>query len=65
VEQPISHTTRIITRRPTPLDHIDRSALDINGGGIAYAVALYAQDLGGRNGVPVRDDRTRHIVTKP
>jgi Zn-dependent M28 family amino/carboxypeptidase len=47
------------------LDHIDRSALNINGGGIAYAVALYAQDLGGRNGVPVRDDRTRHIVTKP
>ena len=47
------------------LDHIDRSALDINGGGTAYAVALYAQDLGGRNGVPVRDDRTRHIVTKP
>jgi Zn-dependent M28 family amino/carboxypeptidase len=47
------------------LDHIDRSALGINGGGIAYAVALYAQDLSGRNGVPVRDDRTRHIVTKP
>lgn len=47
------------------LDHIDRSALDINGEGAAYAVALYAQDLGGRNGVPVRDDRTRHAVTKP
>ncbi len=47
------------------LDRINRSALDINGGGTAYAVALYAQDLGGRNGVPVRDDRTRHVVTKP
>ena len=47
------------------LDHINRPALDINGGGTAYAVALYAQDLGGRNGVPVRDDRTRHIVNKP
>jgi Zn-dependent M28 family amino/carboxypeptidase len=47
------------------LDHINRSALDINGGGTAYAVALYAQDLGGRNGVPVRDDRIRHVVTKP
>ena len=47
------------------LAHIDRSALDVNGGGIAYAVALYAQDLGGRNGVPVRGDRTRHILAKP
>jgi Zn-dependent M28 family amino/carboxypeptidase len=47
------------------LDHINRSALDVNGGGTAYAVALYAQDIGGRNGVPVRDDRTRHVVTKP
>jgi Zn-dependent M28 family amino/carboxypeptidase len=47
------------------LDHINRAALTINGEGAAYAVALYAQDLGGRNGVPVRDDRTRHTVTKP
>jgi Zn-dependent M28 family amino/carboxypeptidase len=47
------------------IDRIDRSALDINGGGTAYAVALYAEDLGGRNGVPVRDDRTRHVVSKP
>lgn len=47
------------------LDHIDRSALDVNGGGVAYAVALYAQSLDGRNGVPVRDDRTRHTVAKP
>ncbi len=47
------------------IDHIDRPALDINGGGIAYAVALYAQSLGGRNGVPVHDDRIRHTVAKP
>jgi Zn-dependent M28 family amino/carboxypeptidase len=47
------------------LDHVDRTALGINGGGAAYAVALYAQDLGGRNGVPTRDDRTRHVVAKP
>ena len=45
------------------LDKIDRAALDINGGGVAYAVGLYAQDEGGRNGVPIRDDRTRHVLT--
>jgi Zn-dependent M28 family amino/carboxypeptidase len=47
------------------LDHIDRTSLGINGGGVAYAVALYAQDLGGRNGVPVISDRTRHTIAKP
>jgi Zn-dependent M28 family amino/carboxypeptidase len=47
------------------LDHVDRTALGINGGGAAYATALYAQDLSGRNGVPTRDDRTRHVVAKP
>jgi len=46
------------------LDHIDRVSLGINGGGVAYAVALYSQDLGGRNGVPVMEDRTRHLLTK-
>ena len=44
------------------LDHIDRTALGINGGGVAYAVGHYAQDLSGRNGVPVRDDRVRHVL---
>jgi Zn-dependent M28 family amino/carboxypeptidase len=44
------------------LDHIDRTSLEINGGGVAYAVGLYAQDQSGRNGVPVRDDRTRHVL---
>jgi Zn-dependent M28 family amino/carboxypeptidase len=44
------------------LDHVDRTALEINAGGIAYAIGLYAQEQGGRNGVPVRDDRTRHVL---
>ena len=46
------------------IDHIDRVSLGINGGGVAYAVALYSQDLSGRNGVPVMEDRTRHLLTK-
>ena len=49
--------------KPTDtLDKIDPTALEINGGGVAYAVGLYAQDQGGRNGVPLRDDRTRHVL---
>ena len=47
------------------LDHIDRTSLGINGAGVAYAVALYAQGTGGRNGVPVVADRTRHVLAKP
>lgn len=46
------------------LEHVDRDALRINGGGVPYAVGLYAQDLGGRNGMPVREDRTRHVLNK-
>jgi Zn-dependent M28 family amino/carboxypeptidase len=46
------------------VDHIDRTSLGINGGGVAYAVALYAQDLSGRNGIPAMDDRTRHVLAK-
>lgn len=42
------------------LDNIDRAALEINGAAVAYAVGVYAQDQGGRNGVPIRQDRTRH-----
>ncbi|BBY18004.1 M28 family metallopeptidase [Mycolicibacterium litorale] len=42
------------------LGHIDRTAMEINGGGVAFAVGLYAQDQRGRNGIPLRDDRTRH-----
>ncbi|MET0452342.1 MAG: M28 family metallopeptidase [Mycobacterium sp.] len=45
-------------------DHIDRQALEIGGRGVAFSVGLYAQDESGRNGVPVRDDRTRHVVTE-
>jgi Zn-dependent M28 family amino/carboxypeptidase len=44
------------------LDKIVPTELGINGGAVAYAVGLYAQDQGGRNGVPVRDDRTRHVL---
>ena len=51
-------------RKTDTLNQIDRTELQINGDGAAYAVGLYAQDLGGRNGVPIRDDRTRHVVTK-
>jgi Zn-dependent M28 family amino/carboxypeptidase len=46
------------------LDHIDRAELGINGGGVAYVTGLYAQDINGRNGVPIREDRTRHQLTK-
>ena len=45
------------------LDHVDREAMRINGGGVPYAVGLYAQDIDGRNGMPIRDDRTRHVLT--
>jgi Zn-dependent M28 family amino/carboxypeptidase len=46
------------------VDHIDRAALEINGKAVAYSVGLYAQDLSGPNGVPIHDDRTRHVVAK-
>ena len=51
-------------KKTDTLDHIDRNALGINGAGVAYVVGIYAQDQRGRNGVPVRDDRTRHILAK-
>lgn len=47
------------------LDHINSAALTVNGGGVAYSVGLYAQDIAGRNGVPAMADRTRHLLTKP
>jgi Zn-dependent M28 family amino/carboxypeptidase len=46
------------------LEHIDRTSLGINGGGVAYAVGLYAQDINGRNGIPAIEDRTRHVLEK-
>lgn len=45
------------------LDAVDRAALGINGGGVAWSVGLYAADLDGRNGIPAREDRTRHPIT--
>lgn len=45
------------------LDHVNRDALQIHGEGVAFAVGLYAQDQRGRNGLPVRSDRTRHQIT--
>jgi Zn-dependent M28 family amino/carboxypeptidase len=44
------------------LEHVDRAALDINGRGVAWAVGFYATDLSGRNGIPAREDRTRHEI---
>ncbi len=46
------------------VDQIDREALGIQGGGVAYSVGIYAQDLTGRNGVPAREDRTRHWLAE-
>jgi Zn-dependent M28 family amino/carboxypeptidase len=45
------------------LEHVDRDCLGIQGGGVAFSVGFYAQDISGRNGVPIREDRTRHPVT--
>jgi Zn-dependent M28 family amino/carboxypeptidase len=44
-------------------DHLDHESLGIQGKGVAYAIGLYAQDETGRNGVPARADRTRHVAT--
>jgi Zn-dependent M28 family amino/carboxypeptidase len=44
-------------------EHLDRTSLDIQGKGVAYAIGVYAKDDGGRNGVPGREDRTRHVVS--
>ena len=45
------------------LDKVNREAMQIHGEGVAFAVGLYAQDQRGRNGIPVRYDRTRHQIT--
>jgi len=50
--------------KPTDdIDNIDETCLGIQGSGVGYVVGLYAQDLTGRNGMPIRDDRTRHEIT--
>ncbi|PEG42849.1 amidohydrolase [Mycolicibacterium agri] len=51
-------------KRTDTLDQINRQAMEINGAGVAYVVGIYAQDQRGRNGVPIRDDRTRHVLTE-
>ncbi|RDH77355.1 M20/M25/M40 family metallo-hydrolase [Mycolicibacterium moriokaense] len=51
-------------KKTDTIDHVDRKALEINGSGVAYGVGIYAQDESGRNGVPIRDDRTRHVLGK-
>ena len=51
-------------KKSDTLDHIDQTALEINGAGVAYVVGIYAQDQRGRNGVPIRGDRTRHVLTE-
>lgn len=47
------------------IDNIDETALQIHGSGVGYSVGLYAQEQRGRNGIPVREDRTRHQLTAP
>lgn len=51
-------------KKTDTLDQIDRNAMEINGAGVAYVVGIYALDQRGRNGVPIRDDRTRHVLTE-
>jgi Zn-dependent M28 family amino/carboxypeptidase len=47
------------------VDNIDETAMQIHGSGVGYSVGLYAQDQRGRNGIPERQDRTRHPLTTP
>lgn len=42
--------------------NVNKGAFDKMGRVVGYATALYAQDLTGRNGVPERQDRTRHVL---
>jgi Zn-dependent M28 family amino/carboxypeptidase len=44
------------------LANVSRSALEVTGPAVAYLVGLYAQDQGGRYGVPAYGHRTRHRV---
>ncbi|MFG1933151.1 M28 family peptidase [Mycobacterium sp. NPDC048908] len=41
------------------LDNVDRDALSVMGRALASAIASYAQNVGGVNGVPPRDQRHR------
>jgi len=44
------------------IDNVNTEALEINARASAYFVGIYAQDQRGRNGIPIREDRTRHVV---
>ena len=50
-------------KKSDTVDHIDRTALEILGRGVAFAVGRYAENVGGANGVPDRQNRTRHTVS--
>ncbi|ORV51535.1 peptidase M28 [Mycolicibacter engbaekii] len=41
------------------VEHIDQGVLELTGAAAAFAVAHYAQSIGGPNGVPARDKRQR------
>ncbi|OBB58670.1 amidohydrolase [Mycobacterium sp. 852013-51886_SCH5428379] len=47
-------------KKTDTLNEIDRTSQEIHGRGAGFAVGLYAQDQRGRNGIPIREDRTRH-----
>ncbi|WP_375487940.1 M28 family peptidase [uncultured Mycobacterium sp.] len=49
------------TARDT-VDKVNRDALGIMGGGVAFAVGTYAQSIDGVNGVPPHDKRNRKQV---
>lgn len=44
------------------VDRVNPEALGIQGGGVGFVIGRYAQDLNGRNGIPIREDRTRHLL---
>lgn len=47
------------------LENINKEALGILGGGVAYTVGFYSLNVDGRNGVADFDDRTRHVISTP
>lgn len=42
------------------LANVNKNALAINVGAVAYTIGLYSQSIDGRDGVPARDIRIRH-----
>ena len=47
------------------IDHINATALGIQGAGVGYAVGYFAVSVSGENSMPPRQIRTRHVVTPP